>query len=130
MAILDINLGLGGSGLNVGRELAGMGVAIMYATGNGQTFEQEMRDSGARAWLPKPYSSPSVPRTLEVVAQLHAGLHWSAFRHTAWSFWTDGYRVNDAASPCPGTCPKWALEATPALTGQGSALLTAAEHTH
>ncbi len=74
MAILDINLGLGGSGLNVGRELAGMGVAIMYATGNGQTFEQEMRDSGARAWLPKPYSSPSVPRTLEVVAQLHAGL--------------------------------------------------------
>jgi DNA-binding response OmpR family regulator len=42
-AVLDINLELGGSGLNVGRALAARGVSILYATGYCPQHSDEMR---------------------------------------------------------------------------------------
>ena len=73
MAVLDINLGPGGSGLNVGRELSARGVAILYASGNCLGLEREMAEAGAHAYLTKPYALADLPRALQAVARLHRG---------------------------------------------------------
>ena len=73
LAVLDINLGQGGSGLVVGRTLAARGVTVLFATGNGQSHEHDMQQAGARAWLGKPYDPDDVPRALELLALLMVG---------------------------------------------------------
>ncbi len=72
-AVLDINLELGGSGLNVGRELNARGVTILYATGYCPSHRAEMGETGARACLSKPYRPDDVPAALEAIAMLKAG---------------------------------------------------------
>jgi DNA-binding response OmpR family regulator len=73
LAVLDINLGQGGSGLVVGRTLAARGVTVLFATGNGQTHERDMQQAGARAWLGKPYDPEDIPRAFDLLAMLAAG---------------------------------------------------------
>ncbi len=72
-AVLDINLELGGSGLNVGRALAARGVSILYATGYCPQHREEMVETGARACLSKPYRPGDVPAALEALAALPQG---------------------------------------------------------
>ncbi len=69
-AVLDINLGPGGSGLVVGRALAARGVRILYASGNCGDYMAEMAETGARACLAKPYWPMDVPRALDVLGRL------------------------------------------------------------
>jgi DNA-binding response OmpR family regulator len=72
-AVLDINLELGGSGLNVGRALAARGVSILYATGYCPQHRDEMEGTGARACLSKPYRPGDVPAALEALAGMRDG---------------------------------------------------------
>lgn len=70
-AVVDLDLGRGGSGLTVGRALAADGVQVLYATGNAPSWRQEMEDSGARACLAKPFAPAALPRALAVLEDLH-----------------------------------------------------------
>ncbi|NKE47412.1 response regulator [Roseomonas frigidaquae] len=72
-AVVDLDLGQGGSGLKVGRALAAGGVQVLYATGHGPAWRQEMEDTGARACLSKPYAPGDVPQALEALARLRLG---------------------------------------------------------
>jgi CheY-like chemotaxis protein len=72
-AVLDINLGMGGSGLNVGRKLHPHGVELLYASGNCEDYLAEMADTGARAYLNKPYAPSDVPRALDALGRWPAG---------------------------------------------------------
>ena len=69
-AVVDLDLGRGGSGLKVGRVLAAKGVRVLYATGHGTAWRQEMEDSGARGCLAKPYQPEEVPMALEALEAL------------------------------------------------------------
>ncbi|NKC31985.1 response regulator [Falsiroseomonas selenitidurans] len=72
-AVVDLHLGQGGSGLKVGRALAAVGVQVLYATGHGLAWRQEMEDTGARGCLTKPYQPDEVPRALEALGRLQDG---------------------------------------------------------
>jgi DNA-binding response OmpR family regulator len=72
-AVLDINLELGGSGLNVGRVLSALGVSILYATGYCPSHSSEMGETGAWACLSKPYRPDDVPAALRALAAMQAG---------------------------------------------------------
>jgi DNA-binding response OmpR family regulator len=61
-AVVDINLGAGGSGLVVGQELGVRGVAVLCASGHCPDLKEEMSRTGARACLRKPYSPTSWAR--------------------------------------------------------------------
>ncbi|MBU8542107.1 MULTISPECIES: response regulator [Roseomonadaceae] len=72
-AVVDLDLAGGGSGLRVGEALAAAGVRVVYATGHGPAWRQEMEDSGAKACLAKPYAAEDVPAALEVLERLLRG---------------------------------------------------------
>jgi DNA-binding response OmpR family regulator len=72
-AVLDINLELGGSGLNVGRELSARGIPILYATGYCPQHREEMERTGARACLSKPYRPGDVAAALDAIARIRDG---------------------------------------------------------
>ncbi|MGX9963073.1 response regulator [Roseomonas sp. F4] len=72
-AVVDLDLGGGGSGLRVGKALAAAGVRVLYATGHGKAWRQEMEDSGGRACLEKPYAADDLPVALEVLERLLRG---------------------------------------------------------
>jgi DNA-binding response OmpR family regulator len=72
-AVVDLHLGGVQSGLRIGRALVAKGVAVLYATGYGSTYRQEMEDSGARGCLTKPYEPAEVPAALHVLERLRAG---------------------------------------------------------
>lgn len=72
-AVVDLHLGGVQSGLRIGRALAAKGVAVLYATGYGSTWRQEMEDTGARGCLTKPYEPAEVPAALVVLERLRAG---------------------------------------------------------
>ena len=72
-AVLDINLGMGGCGLNIGRVLAARGTGILYASGSCRDYMDEMAATGAVACLAKPYMPDDVPRTLQMLARLSRG---------------------------------------------------------
>jgi DNA-binding response OmpR family regulator len=72
-AVVDLHLGGVQSGLRIGRTLAARGVAVLYATGYGSTYRQEMEDTGARGCLTKPYEPDEVPAALQVLERLRAG---------------------------------------------------------
>lgn len=72
-AVVDINLGEGGSGLNIGRELTPRGVIVLYASAYCPQWWHEMKETGVKGCLQKPYDPDSVPAALEVLAALHAG---------------------------------------------------------
>jgi CheY-like chemotaxis protein len=72
-AVVDLHLGGVQSGLRIGRTLAARGVAVLYATGYGSTYRQEMEDTGARGCLTKPYEPAEVPAALQVLERLRAG---------------------------------------------------------
>jgi DNA-binding response OmpR family regulator len=69
-AVLDMHLGPGGSGLNVRRELTVQGVAILCASGNCLSDTKEMRKTGTRAYLTKPFSLADLPKALAALAKL------------------------------------------------------------
>jgi DNA-binding response OmpR family regulator len=73
LAIVDINLGSGGNGLNVGRELVFRGVAVLYASGNCLSYLMEMSETGAQAYLVKPYSLADLEVAMRVLASLKRG---------------------------------------------------------
>ncbi|WP_372620056.1 response regulator [Falsiroseomonas sp.] len=72
-AVVDIKLGHGGNGLNVGRVLTQRGVTVLYASAYGPGFRQEMEDSGGRACLQKPFAVADLPGALEALEQLGRG---------------------------------------------------------
>lgn len=72
-AVLDINLGLGGCGLNVGRALHTRGTRILYASGSCADYLGEMAATGAVACLAKPYWPDDVPRSLQMLSRLSRG---------------------------------------------------------
>ncbi|MBU8537725.1 response regulator [Falsiroseomonas tokyonensis] len=72
-AVVDLQLAGGGSGLRVGRALAAEGVQVLYATGHGPAWRQEMEDTGARGCIAKPYDPGDVPRALEALDRLQLG---------------------------------------------------------
>ncbi|MGK7866132.1 response regulator [Falsiroseomonas sp. E2-1-a20] len=72
-AVVDLHLGGVQSGLRIGRTLVARGVSVLYATGHGSTWRQEMEDTGARGCLTKPYEPAEVPAALMVLERLRAG---------------------------------------------------------
>jgi DNA-binding response OmpR family regulator len=72
-AVLDINLGTGGSGLNLGQALHAQRVRILYASGNCNSYMAEMAATGARAFLNKPYRPDDVPRALDALGRIGRG---------------------------------------------------------
>lgn len=72
-AVVDITLGPGNSGLNVGWALAQRGVTVLYATAYAAGFRQEMEDTGGRACLLKPFLPEEVPASLGVLERLGRG---------------------------------------------------------
>jgi ActR/RegA family two-component response regulator len=72
-AVVDINLGAGGSGLNVGLELNASGVLVLYASAYCPEHWEGMVETGARACMSKPYDAEAVPRALEALAMLRVG---------------------------------------------------------
>jgi ActR/RegA family two-component response regulator len=72
-AVVDLDLAGGGSGLRVGEALAAAGARVLYATGHGPSWRQEMEDSGAKACLAKPYAAEDLPAALEVLERLLRG---------------------------------------------------------
>jgi DNA-binding response OmpR family regulator len=72
-AVVDINLGTGGSGLVIGQELGARGVAVLYASGHCLELEAQMSRTGARACLRKPYSPDDMGPALDALALIHAG---------------------------------------------------------
>jgi DNA-binding response OmpR family regulator len=66
-AVLDINLGRGGSGLVVGRRLRELGVGLIYASGNCADYLAEMAETGAHGYFNKPYRPDDVPRVLDLL---------------------------------------------------------------
>jgi len=72
-AIVDIRLGAGCDGLEVGRALAARGVTVLYASAYGFGFRQEMEDSGGRACLQKPFVAEDLPAALSALEKLHRG---------------------------------------------------------
>ncbi|WP_439595255.1 response regulator [Falsiroseomonas sp.] len=72
-AVVDLQLAGGGSGLKVGRALAAEGVQVLYATGHGPAWRQEMEDTGARGCIAKPYDFRDVARALEALDRLQLG---------------------------------------------------------
>lgn len=72
-AVVDINLGHGGSGLNVGRRLAVRGTIVVYASGNCPELRTEMAATGALGCLGKPYDPTQVAAALAAIAALLHG---------------------------------------------------------
>lgn len=68
-AVLDINLGRGGSGLEVGRRLRALGVGLIYASGNCADYLSEMAETGAHGYFNKPYRPDDVPRVLDLLRE-------------------------------------------------------------
>lgn len=70
-AIIDVNLGEGGSGVEVAREIVNSGtVGIVYLTG----YPDRLRDAGVGdAWMPKPYRLLDLLNALEVVRAISEG---------------------------------------------------------
>jgi DNA-binding response OmpR family regulator len=72
-AVLDLNLGRGGCGLNIGRILHSRGTGILYASGSCADYMHEMAATGAHACLAKPYMPDDVPRALALLPRLSRG---------------------------------------------------------
>lgn len=73
LAVIDVNLGPGGSGINVGRILAARGTLVLFASADCPNQCGAMAAAGAVACMGKPYDAANVALALELIRLLHDG---------------------------------------------------------
>jgi DNA-binding NarL/FixJ family response regulator len=69
-AVVDLNLGPGGNGINVGRTLAARGALVLFASADCPGQRDAMAAAGAMACMGKPYNAPQVAMALEKIRLL------------------------------------------------------------
>jgi DNA-binding NarL/FixJ family response regulator len=72
-AVVDLNLGPGGNGINVGRKLAARGSLVLFASADCPGQRDAMAAAGAMACMGKPYDAAQVATALEKIRTLHGG---------------------------------------------------------
>jgi DNA-binding NarL/FixJ family response regulator len=72
-AIVDLNLGPGGNGINVGRKLAARGTLVLFASADCPNQRDAMAGAGAVACMGKPYDATDVARALAKIRTLRDG---------------------------------------------------------
>jgi DNA-binding NarL/FixJ family response regulator len=69
-AVVDLNLGPGGNGINVGRKLAARGTLVLFASADCPGQRDAMAAAGAMACIGKPYDAAQVATALEKIRLL------------------------------------------------------------